>query len=187
MRVISGERRGFRLKPPKNKEIRPTEDRMKETVFNIISPILQGGVVVDCFSGTGAIGIEFLSRGASYAYFVDNAREAVKLIEENIEHTKYKDRSEVLFGDFIRVLSVLECRRVRPAYLYIDPPFHNISLLDRALDSLDRSGLCSSSSCLIIVESDITYRNEREYSSFSLVDRRDYKTKSISFYKGGVL
>lgn len=185
MRVIAGERRGFRLKSPKNKDIRPTEDRMKETIFNIISPILHGTTVIDCFSGTGGIGIEFLSRGASYAYFVDHSRDAVRLIHENIEHTKYEERSEVLFGDFIRVISLLENRKIQPGYIYMDPPFHDIQLLNRALDMIDRSGLCSPD-CLIIVESDISYRNDKLYSTFSLVDRRDYKTKSISFYKGGV-
>lgn len=185
MRVIAGERRGFRLKSPKNKDIRPTEDRIKETIFNIISPILQGSTVIDCFSGTGGIGIEFLSRGASYVYFIDRSRDAVRLIQENIEHTKYEDRSEVLAGDFIRIISQLEHQKIRPGYVYLDPPFHDIELLDRALDMLDDSGLCSSN-CLIIVESNISYQNTNEYSTFSLVDRRDYKTKSISFYKGGV-
>lgn len=186
MRVIAGERKGFRLKAPKNRDIRPTEDRMKETIFNIISPIRYGTTVIDCFSGTGSIGIEFLSRGASYAYFIDNSKDAVNLIHENIEHTKYAEHSEVIFGDFLRVISQMKQREVAPAYIYLDPPFKNIELLSRALCALDNSNVCGEN-CLIIVESDKLFNDKAMYHSFSLVDRRDYKTKSISFYKGGVL
>ncbi len=185
MRVIAGERRGFRLKAPKNRDIRPTEDRIKETVFNIISPIRRGTTVIDAFSGTGSIGIEFLSRGASYAYFIDRSKDAVELIRENIEHTKYMEQSEVIFGDFLHVISQLKRQEVNPAYVYLDPPFKDTILLSKTLHLLDDCNICNDN-CLIIVESDNSFADDC-YHSFSLLDRRDYKTKSISFYKGGVI
>ena len=84
MRVISGSRKGHKLKSPKGENTRPTEDRIKESIFNILGNIKNNSLVLDLFAGTGSIGIEFLSRGAESCYFIDLSNDSIKIIKENL-------------------------------------------------------------------------------------------------------
>lgn len=99
MRVIAGTARRLLLKTPEGLDTRPTTDRIKETLFNMLMPYLSGAVFVDLFSGSGGIGIEALSRGARKAYFVENNQKAIACITDNIEHTHFTDKSVVLKQD----------------------------------------------------------------------------------------
>ena len=105
MRVITGTARGRRLNELKGKETRPTADRVKEGMFNIIQFDIEGRRVLDLFGGTGQLGIECLSRGAAHATFVDARTDAVKLIRENLALTDLADRAAVLTADYATVLS----------------------------------------------------------------------------------
>lgn len=96
LRVIAGSARRLRLKTPEGTNTRPTTDRIKETLFNILQPHVEGCVFLDLFSGSGGIGIEALSRGAKKAYFVEHNREAAKLIRENLEFTRLSQGAVVL-------------------------------------------------------------------------------------------
>ncbi len=94
MRVISGDKKGFKLKAPKGMDTRPTEDRIKESLFNILGPINENSIVLDLFSGSGSIGIEFLSRGgAKFVYFIDNSNLSISTIKENIAHTDFEKKN----------------------------------------------------------------------------------------------
>ena len=99
MRVIAGRARSLRLKTPQGSDTRPTTDRIKETLFNMIQGELPGCIFVDLFAGSGGIGIEALSRGASHAYFVENAKEAAACIQENLTFTKFSDSATLLKQD----------------------------------------------------------------------------------------
>ena len=105
MRVIAGEARSLPLKCPEGLDTRPTTDRIKETLFNILQPWIPGSIFVDLCSGSGAIGIEAISRGAKRAYFVENAAKAVKCIQENLHFTKFEDRAVLLRQDVVAALS----------------------------------------------------------------------------------
>ena len=105
MRVITGTARGRRLNELKGKETRPTTDRVKEGIFNIIQFDIEGRRVLDLFGGTGQLGIECLSRGAAHATFVDARTDAVKLIRENLALTALANRATVLTADYATVLS----------------------------------------------------------------------------------
>ena len=100
MRVIAGTARRINLKTPDGLDTRPTQDRIKETLFNILQFDLEGQDVLDLFAGSGALGIEALSRGAKRAVFCDAARQAVLCIEENLEKPHFKEQSLVLPGDY---------------------------------------------------------------------------------------
>ena len=100
MRVISGTARSLILKTPKGTSTRPTTDKIKETLFNMISNEIYDSVFLDLFAGSGGIGIEALSRGAREAYFCDIDREAIQCIRQNLEHTKLADKATVLKGSF---------------------------------------------------------------------------------------
>ncbi|MDR0221140.1 MAG: 16S rRNA (guanine(966)-N(2))-methyltransferase RsmD [Lachnospiraceae bacterium] len=128
MRVISGTARGTKLAAPRGAATRPTTDRIKETLFNIIAPRLtEGCLVLDLFAGSGALGIEALSRGAGYAVFVDNSPEACACIARNLRQTKLAERAAVLKQDFDRGLAQLsrtgEIKGKCFDLVFIDPPY----------------------------------------------------------------
>lgn len=138
MRIISGRARGTKLYSPKNDKIRPTADKIKESIFNILQPITPDAIVLDLFAGSGGIGLEFASRGAKKVYFVDNSRESVELIKKNIAKCKLEDQSVVMNLDFEVAVSVAIRDHLRFDYIFIDPPyasFKNMQLLDRIFDS----------------------------------------------------
>ncbi len=96
MRVIAGRARSLKLKTPEGPGTRPTTDRIKETLFNIIQGEIPGCIFIDLFAGSGGIGIEALSRGASHAYFVENGKEAIGCIQDNLSFTKFADNATLL-------------------------------------------------------------------------------------------
>lgn len=129
MRVITGSARGRKLKEPKNMDIRPTTDRVKESIFNILQFDIEGRRVLDLFAGTGQLGIEALSRGAKSATFVDESSEAVKIIKDNLEHCKLQ--GEVIREDSITFLG--RCGKFD--IIFLDPPYAS-GLLEAALKKI---------------------------------------------------
>lgn len=123
MRVISGIARRIQLKTPVGMETRPTTDRIKETLFNMISPNLADSTFLDLFSGSGGIGIEALSRGAKEAVFIEQNRDAVECIKENLKRTRMEESGSVLSMDVIRGLSYLEDRGKIFDVVFMDPPY----------------------------------------------------------------
>jgi 16S rRNA (guanine966-N2)-methyltransferase len=125
MRVIAGTARSLPLKTPPGLDVRPTTDKIKETLFNMLHWDLPGSVFVDLFSGSGAIGIEALSRGAAKAYFVDNAPKAVSCIQQNLTFTKMADRAVVLKQDACSGLDSihLRCGEEKADFIFMDPPY----------------------------------------------------------------
>lgn len=120
MRVITGSARGRRLKELEGMETRPTTDRVKEGIFNIIQFDIEGRKVLDLFAGTGQLGIEALSRGAKSAVFVEQRRDAVSLIRENLKTTGLSHAADVVYGD---ALSFLRSTKERFDLVFLDPPF----------------------------------------------------------------
>ncbi len=130
MRVITGTARGRRLKELSGRETRPTTDRVKEGLFNIIQFDIEGRRVLDLFAGTGQLGIEALSRGASEAVFVDCRKDAAKLVEENLRLTELHGRARVVCGD---ALSYLSSVREKFDIVFLDPPY-GTGLLEQAME-----------------------------------------------------
>ena len=122
MRVIAGSCRSMPLATLPGLDTRPTTDRTKETLFNVLMPYVAGSRFLDLFAGSGGIGIEALSRGAAHATFVDNNRKAVRVIEENLQFTKLADRAEVLCRDAALALRALSGRRSFDL-IFLDPPY----------------------------------------------------------------
>jgi len=123
MRVISGKFRGRRLKGPAGLDVRPTGDRLKETLFNILGPSISGAVVLDAFGGTGAIGIEALSRGAHEALFIENARSSTRLIRQNLEICGIKTGYRILEQDVFAALRFLSREGFKANIVFFDPPY----------------------------------------------------------------
>lgn len=129
MRVITGSARGRRLKELEGMETRPTTDRVKEGMFNVLQFDIEGRRVLDLFAGTGQLGIECLSRGAVSAVFVDRRADAVKLIRENLKVTELTDRARVVSGDSLEYLKTV---REKFDLIFLDPPYE-AGLLEPAL------------------------------------------------------
>jgi 16S rRNA (guanine966-N2)-methyltransferase len=126
VRIIAGEFRGRRLQTPRGRNIRPTSDRVREAIFNVIAARIIEANVLDLFAGTGALGLEALSRGAARATFIDNHIEAIRLIEENIGLCGVKDRTVVMRRAILPSLAVLAAQPANAAgfhLVFLDPPY----------------------------------------------------------------
>jgi len=133
MRVISGQARGRKLKEPIGSNVRPTSDKVKESVFNIIQFDIEGRSVLDLFAGSGQYGIETLSRGAKNVAFVDSSSNSVKLIKENLKICELTDNAVVHKHDAIRYLEYTENYDL----IFIDPPY-DTKLTDKALEQITK-------------------------------------------------
>ena len=123
MRVIAGSARSLKLATIDSMDARPTTDRIKETLFNMLSNDIPGCRFLDVFSGSGAIGIEALSRGAAMAVFVENSRKAVECINKNLAFTKLADRAQVLSADAVQAVGMLERQGQAFDVIFMDPPY----------------------------------------------------------------
>lgn len=123
MRVISGKYRGRRLKGPEGLEMRPTGDRLKESLFGILSPVLPDAVVLDCFSCTGSIGIEALSRGARQVVFIEISNAGCKLIRENLKLCGIASGARVIREDVFGALRALGREGFQADVIFFDPPY----------------------------------------------------------------
>jgi 16S rRNA (guanine966-N2)-methyltransferase len=134
MRVIGGEFRSRRLKSMPGDLIRPTPDRLRESLFNILAPRIQGVTFVDAYAGTGAVGIEALSRGAASAIFIEKNRDAVELLEENLKSLGLTARARVLRGSAQLLLP-----KHASGIVFLDPPYPQVKEYDTAMDVLPGS------------------------------------------------
>lgn len=151
MRVISGSARGRILQPVPGKDTRPTTDKVKESVFNILQFRLYDAVMLDLFAGTGQMGIEALSRGAARAVFVDRAPKAVSIIRKNIAAARVEDRAEVLQMTYQQALQKLQGQKFD--ILFLDPPYGG-ELLNSALNAVESFDILSTDG-IIICESSV--------------------------------
>ncbi len=181
MRVISGLRKGHKLKVPKGLNVRPTEDRIKESLFNILGPINENYIVLDAFGGTGSIGIEFLSRGAPKCYFVDNSKESINIINDNLEHTKFLSQSIVIKNDIMYAIDDFASKQRLFDYIYLDPPFRQEGLIHNILEKINKVKILNSNG-IIIIEHEKELNLEDNLYNFKKIDYRNYGSKSLSFY-----
>ena len=177
MRVIAGSCRSLPLVTPSGDDTRPTTDRIKETLFNMIQAEIPDCVFYDFYAGSGGIGIEALSRGAKHAYFVENGKQALECIKKNLNFTKLVDNATVISRD---VLSAIPFLTEKADVIFMDPPY---SLCNEAMvcQMLLNSG-CLKEDTLIIIEAAI----DRDFSEitdlgFSIVKEKIYKTNKHVF------
>ena len=130
MRVITGTARGRRLREPQGMDIRPTTDKVKESIFNIIQFDIEGRRILDLFAGTGQLGIEAASRGAESVTFVDSSKAAIKLVRENLEHCGIK--AQVHQMDALGFLGTGN----KFDLVFVDPPYDNSQLYDKVLEGI---------------------------------------------------
>lgn len=184
MRIISGSARGRRLFAPGKTAIRPTSDRVREALFNIIGPPSQDMAVLDLYAGTGALGIEALSRGAGSALFVDKHPQAVSLIEKNISLCGFSEKSRVIMRDLVKGLSFLSALKPAAGFalIFVDPPygkgFAHCILTEIAGHNLVAAG------GLIIVEDKAGTDFPERIGALTMADQRRYGDTGLWLYRG---
>lgn len=125
MRIIAGKFRSRLLVAPSNRKVRPTSDRLRETLFNVLAPRIEGAVFADLFAGTGAVGIEALSRGARHVYFAENSRAALVVLRRNLATIQLLSQSQVESAGTLPLLRRLASQRIQLDVVFLDPPYDN--------------------------------------------------------------
>jgi len=179
MRVIAGSAKRTQLKTVEGMDTRPTTDRIKETLFNMLAPSLYDSNFLDLFAGSGGIGIEALSRGAVRAVFVEQNKKAMDCIKENLKKTHFEDRSQTMQMDVLSALKRMEGKETFE-YIFMDPPYnHEWERL--VLEYLAESSLLTDDGVIIVEASKETEVNYIEDLGFELIKIKDYKTNKHIF------
>lgn len=181
MRVIAGKARSIPLKTVEGQDTRPTTDRIKETLFNILQNELSDCLFIDLFSGSGGIGIEALSRGAGKAVFVEKAPKALACIKDNLAKTKLENEAVVMAADAVSAIYRLEGGE--PAdFIFMDPPYHQ-QMERQVLEALKNSSLVDEYTTIIIeadLNTDFSYVEDEGYK---ILRQKKYKTNQHVFLK----
>ena len=181
MRVVAGQAKGCRLKTPSGERIRPTADRVKEALFEIIGERIRDARVLDLFAGTGNLGIEALSRGAGSVLFIDADRSAVRLIGQNLDRTHLGDRAETWKTDARSAIARLKRTESRFEIVLLDPPY-GYGQTKSILRRLHREKLLSPRGLMVIEHDRRTDLPER-IDSLERRDQRRFGDTMISFYE----
>jgi 16S rRNA (guanine966-N2)-methyltransferase len=183
LRIIGGELRGKKLTSIKGDRTRPTADRVREAVFNILAFHIPRATVLDLFAGTGALGIEALSRGASSAVFIDNSHEALSVIKKNIHACRFDSRASVLKRDILKPLGKMTDGHNFNLVL-LDPPYHK-NFIRPAFLALEISNQLRKNT-RIVVEHSVLEKIPEDIRGFNLEDQRKYGKTVVSFLSYGV-
>jgi 16S rRNA (guanine966-N2)-methyltransferase len=153
MRVIAGKYKSRTLRSLKGLKLRPTSDRLRQTLFNILGPTIEGATFVDLYAGTGAVGIEALSRGARHVIFVERHAPAAALVRRNLGSLGILAGAEVLEMDALRGIEHLEARRVHAQFIFVDPPYAADEEYENSLQALGESSIVAPDARVIVEHS----------------------------------
>jgi len=180
MRVIAGKARRLQLITPEGYDTRPTTDKTKETLFNILNPYLTDADFLDVFSGSGAIGIEALSRGAKYAAFIEDNRAALNCIKANLKTTRLEDEAEIFPYKAMEAIRMLELKGKVFDVIFMDPPYNNF-LEKEMLLALQNSSIIY---CDTIIVAEASLKTDFDYledTKFHIFKKKEYKTSQHVF------
>lgn len=177
MRIITGEYRGRRLESPAGYDVRPTSDKVKEAVFNIIMNEVWDATCVDLFAGTGNLGLEALSRGAKKCYFGDNSRESINLIKNNVKMCRAEDKSVIIAGDYSKILGRIN---EKVDIFFLDPPYKD-GLYENCLEIIDSLDLLSEEG-IIVAEHGVRDYVPETVGSLEIIKERKYGKIMVTIY-----
>lgn len=181
MRIISGERRGLPLKSLKGENTRPTSDKVKESIFNIIGPFFNGGIAVDFFGGSGALSLEALSRGVEEAYVFEKNRSACAIIRANREKCKYDEKLHLYQMDARKAIKKLNDLHIKINYLFLDPPYAESKFYALAQEAVDADLLAGDA--IIICEHDKKLTLPKAYGEFTMKKSNTYGNIALTIYE----
>lgn len=181
MRIIAGSARSLPLKTIEGKDTRPTTDKVKETLFNILQGDIPGARFLDLFAGSGQIGLEAISRGAKDCVFVENSKKAAACIEDNIKFTKFDDKSRLLTMDAVSSINRLDGSYVFDI-IFMDPPYDN-ELEKNVMYQLSDSSIINEDTIIIIEASNRTEFDYLDEYGFEVYKVKKYKTNQHVFIR----
>jgi 16S rRNA (guanine966-N2)-methyltransferase len=186
MRVIAGKYRSRPLQSLRGLDLRPTADRLRETLFNVLTAgnpdALERTVWLDLFAGTGAVGIEALSRGAGMVYFVESSPRAAGLIRENLESLEVESGFRILKQGAVFGLRGLETRKVTADFVFLDPPYRLSAAYEAILESLSKSALVKPES-VVIAEHEKRFDPGEGFGSLRRYRKLEQGDAALSFYR----
>lgn len=177
MRVIAGHLKGRKLETPEWEGLRPTSDRLRETLFNVLAPVIEGARVIDGYAGTGAVGIEALSRGAAHVTFIEQDMRAVRLIETNLARCGVRERYAIIRAGFAGAAQRLAGEQAN--VIFLDPPYGPAALSD----ALDSASALASPATIVVIEH--ARRDAAPDSAGALVRTRELTSgdSALAFYR----
>ena len=182
MRIISGQYRGLTLKTLKGGKLRPTSDQLRETLFDVLGPNIEGARFLDAYAGTGAVGMEALSRGAADVVFIEQHRAAAELIRQNLARLKIDSGYWIFTSAVVDALEKLAGQAEQFDFIFIDPPYDAIREYHQTLRDLGRGRLLTPSS-LVIAEHSRHVILEEEYVSIRRSRTIRHGDAQLSFYR----
>lgn len=180
MRVVSGTCKGRALKAVPGNTTRPTTDKVKEAIFNMIGPYFDGGIALDLFAGSGGLGIEALSRGLDKAIFIDRDSKAIQTIRENINTCQLEEKSEVYRNDSERALKALMKRGISFDYIFLDPPY-KLQQLVSLMEKMDEHSLVHNGT-RIVCEHSHEVKLPASIGGLTQVKHEEYGIIAITIY-----
>ena len=180
MRVISGELRGRKLEKLEGMEIRPTTDRVKESLFNMLGAKLYDCALLDLFAGTGGIGIEAYSRGAAQVVFIDESTKSIKVLKNNLDKLNISDKVEIYNTDYLNAINKLAKGNRKFDIIFIDPPYLK-GFAQNALVDIENNKVLNEDG-IIIVEHDIKDKMPEDIGKLNLMRQKKYGNTMLSFY-----
>ncbi|GAA0613217.1 16S rRNA (guanine(966)-N(2))-methyltransferase RsmD [Virgibacillus siamensis] len=183
MRIIAGEYKGRQLQPVPGKSTRPTTDKVKEAVFQILGPFFDKGICLDLFAGSGSLGLEALSRGMTAGVFVDKHPKAIHTIHENVKLLKLEEQTEVFRAEAFRALQAASKRHLQFNLIFLDPPYGKVSY-EKLLEQISDLQLLKKNG-IIYCEHGTSETLPEEKGSFLMTKQAEYGgTTGITIYKG---
>lgn len=180
MRVISGKYRRCELKGYNIDGIRPTMDKVKESIFAMINPYIDNSICLDLFAGTGSLGIEALSNGSKHAYFVDSMKEAIDTIKCNISKVKCENNSTIINSDYVNSLRIFSEKDIKFDIIFVDPPYGKIKI-KAVIDKILNYDILNDNGIVVCEYEDEVL--EENYDYLSLIKYRKYGKTHVSIYK----
>jgi 16S rRNA (guanine966-N2)-methyltransferase len=182
VRVIAGTFRSRPLIGPGRLKMRPTSDRLRETLFNVLGPTVDDSLFIDVCAGTGAVGIEALSRGARHAAFIESQTGAAQIIKQNLSSLGIGSSAELIQADAIQGLENLASRRLVADFIFLDPPYDEEDLYIRTLEFIDASHLVAPRG-IVIVEHRNGFRLPEIFDRLELARLLEQGDAALSFYR----
>ncbi len=180
MRIVAGEAKNRKIKSQNTHNVRPTMERVKESLFSIITSYIEGAVFLDLYSGTGNIALEAISRGAKRAVMIEGNPEALKIIIENVNNMKFQDRCRAYRNDVMRAIEILGNKRESFDIIFMDPPYKE-NLCGATINKILENGLLKKTG-ILIAEHFIKEDMPEEIGELKKTDERKYGNKVITFY-----
>lgn len=180
MKVISGTLKGRKIEGYTIDGTRPTMDRVKESLFATIQNNIKNSIVLDLFAGSGQLGIEAISNGANTCYFIDNNKEVIKVLNQNISNLNIKQNSKVILSDWKKILNEFAEKNIKFDLIFVDPPY-DYNVYEKILEKVSTLNLLNEDGLIILEHSNLKFKDT--YNNLTLFKERKYGNKSVNIYK----